>query len=141
MEGRGLSSWPHSCSRGSGLTSWDPRADSVLGLEGSASHFHLLEASPGSRLLELLWQVSHFAAALLAPGSMFLTGVVALGRSLQGRKMLHSWGLPGASLTLEGPQHILGFPWCDQCLSSGSSWDWKLRGRRPGHTEEAAVYR
>ena len=33
--------------------------------------------------------------------------------------MLHSWGLPGASLTLEGPQQVLGFPWCDRVSLQG----------------------
>ena len=79
MEGRGLSSWPRSRRRGSRLCggsrlrSGDSRTDSILGLEGSASHFHLLEASPGVKLLgaSLAEQpASYFTAALLAPHSM-----------------------------------------------------------------------
>ena len=68
MEGRGLSSWPRSRRRGSRLCggsrlrSWDSRTDSILGLEGSASHFHLLEASPG---VKAAWSFSGRAAGFL----------------------------------------------------------------------------
>lgn len=148
-DGKGLISWPHSCGLGSGLWRLAPQVLASWerlhpGLGAGLSHTSTcLRPLPRSRLLgvSLAEQpVSHLATAPLAQGSMSLMGVVTLSRvpepsGPQDRKKLRSWGLPGASQSLEGTRQVLGFPWCDWGLSSGRSQDWKPRGRRrPGHT-------
>ena len=110
MEGRGLSSWPRSRRRGprlhggsrlcggSGLRSWDSRTDSILGLEGSASHFHLLEASPG---VKAAWSFSGRAAGFLfcssSPGPT--------------QHAPHGSGLSGQKPPGQEDASLLGPPW------------------------------
>lgn len=104
MEGRGLSSWPRSRRRGSrlsggsGLRSWDSRTDSILGLEGSTSHFHLLEASPE---VKAAWSFSGRAAGFLFCSS-------SLGPT---QHVPHGSGLSGQKPPGQEDASLLGPPW------------------------------